>query len=85
MEKKKEGGAIATMDIGRMDCRSAERFGMSRVDGHLWSTDSLQDPRGIDRGVFQGGIAVDRGDSEQVQGWMMGGDENRKRILDSVR
>lgn len=69
------------MDIRSIDSRSTERLVASRIHRNIRTTNGLQNSSSVLGGVFQRRIAVDRRNSQQIQRWVMRGNQNRKCIL----
>lgn len=69
------------MDVRSIDSRSTERLITSWINWDIRTTNGLEDAPGVVGGVLQRCVAVDRRDTQEVQGWMMGGNQDSKCIL----
>lgn len=71
------------MDVRSIDSRPTERLITSWINRDIRTTNGLEDASGVVGGVLQRCIAVDCRDAQEVQGWMMGGNQDSKCILRS--
>lgn len=73
-----------TMDIRSIDSRSTERLGASRIHRNIRTANSLENTSCVLGGVLQRRIAMHCRNPQQVQRWMMRGNQNRKCILHAL-
>ena len=73
-----------TMNVRGMNRFSAHGLRLPRIYTYIRPTNGLQHRASIDGGVFQGGIAVDGTDTQQIQGWVMYGQKYCKCILEDL-
>lgn len=69
------------MDIRSIDSRSTERLTASWIHRNIRTTNGLENASCVLGGVLQRRIAVDGRNPQEIQRWMMSGNQNRKCIL----
>jgi hypothetical protein len=70
-----------TMDIWRVDLRSAEWFDRPRINLDICSSYRIQNSAGIFGGVKLRCVAMGRADAQELQLWVMRCYENGKDVL----
>lgn len=72
------------MDIRSVDSRPTERLITPWINIDIRTTDGLEDASCVVGGVLQRCVAVDCRDTQEVQGWVMSGNQDSKRILSGI-
>ena len=69
------------MNIGGMHSLSTQWLSSTRIDWYILPPNGCQDATCIGRCLFQGGIAVNGADAEQIQSRVVGSEEDGECIL----
>lgn len=70
-----------TVNIRGMNSLPAERLRSAGKDGHVRPSDGGQDATGVDGRTWEGGIAMDGADAEQVEIGVMSSEQNGECVL----
>lgn len=73
------------MYISSMHRVPTKRLRSPRMDGHVRPSDSREDAQSVIRRLLEGGVAVDGADAEEVEGGVVGGEEDGEGVLEAGR